>query len=247
MDQAASVPKPAGPDVPGDHKCYRVHAPGPSSINLDVALIDEFLGLSTTATVRKPVDFCNPANKNGEGIPDPEAHLTCYDLKEKNTPGLPTVTVSTQFGEGTVLLGRAKRLCVPTIKTAVDGEPTNVELPLDDLEDTLNHFKCYQRKGKPPKGTGAVVQLDDQFESKRTLVDEDPFFVCNAVDKNGEGINPAPAAQHLACFKTKDESGQPKFPITSVSGENQFNAPLELELDKGRLLCVPANLRVESL
>jgi hypothetical protein len=181
-------------------------------------------------------------SKGGEAVPDPEANLTCYDLSE-DTPALPTVEVSTQFGTHTVALGDANRLCVPTIMTTVDGVPSGVDLPLGDLEGRLNHFKCYQRAKRAKKGPEGLVYLKDQFETKETLVkdfEEGPFLVCNAVHKIGEGIVEGPGiAQHLACFKIMDAEGQRKFAIDTVSVENQF-AMSELDLSKARLLCESA-------
>jgi hypothetical protein len=195
--------------------------------------------------VLQPFEFCNPVDRDGGGIPEPEAHLTCYDLSEQ-TPALPTVVVSTQFGEDTVSLGLTHSLCVPAIKTAVDGVETGVELPLAELQGRLNHFKCYERAKRAPKGTEAVVLLEDQFDPDTpisTEVKEGPFLVCNAVNKNGEDIVNSPAAQHLACFKIKDEAGQRKPSIITVNAEDQFNA-VELDLGAGGLLCVPATVRV---
>jgi hypothetical protein len=236
-DGASSAPKPAGSEVPGDHKCYSVWAKGATSLDQDVALIDEFFGLSTTATVLQPFEFCNPVNKNGEASPDPEAHLTCYDLDE-DTPAVPTVEVSTQFGTHTVALGDANRLCVPT----------GVDLPLGDLEGRLNQFKCYERAKRAKKVPDGVVELTDRFETKSTSVkdlEEGPFLVCNAVHNgNGEGVVEGPGvAQHLACWKIQDADGQRKFSVNSVSLENQFGVS-ELDLSKARLLCEPAIVQV---
>jgi hypothetical protein len=237
-----------GPGAPGDHKCYGIYAKGATSIDLPVALDDgiAFAG-ETNATLLQPVSFCNPVNKNEDGLPDPQAHLTCYDLSE-DTPALPTVTVVTDFGDDIVPLGWAHSLCVPTIKTAVDGDSTGVSNPseaLEALEGTLNNFKCYQRGKRSPKGTRDIVELEDQFDSPAsilTTVKEGPFLVCNAVNMNGEGINnPELTAQHLACFKIQDAAGQRKFSTINVNAENQFNG-VDLDLNKAKLVCVPATV-----
>jgi len=249
VEERALVANDAGEDTAADHKCYGTRAKGATSIDQDVMLFDPFFfpdegGLSTTATVLQPFEFCNPVNKNGDGLPDSEAHLTCYDLSE-DTPALPTVLVgTTAFEEDDIVaLGGANRLCVPTI-------PTGVDLPLGDLQGRLNQFKCYERAKRAPKGTRAVVDLQDQFdpdETMSTTVKEGPFLVCNAVAVGigGAIVEDPGVAQHLACFKIQDEDAQRKFSTISVSAEDQFGFPV-LDLNKSKLLCVPATVVPEA-
>jgi len=63
----------------------------------------------------------------------------------------------------------------------------------------LDHFLCYKAGNawgseKFPK---TEVTLSDQFQS-RTVTLINPSQYCNAVDKNGEGINDPSA--HLTCY-----------------------------------------------
>ena len=46
-----------------------------------MTLSDEF-GSTSTAVV-KPTAFCNPVNKNNEGIKDATVHLVCYKLRAR--------------------------------------------------------------------------------------------------------------------------------------------------------------------
>src|SRR6185503_14848721 len=61
--------------LPANHfKCYRIRTDRFQQRN--VTLVDQFV--TSTATVLRPDRLCNPADKNGEGIDDPTAHLMCY-------------------------------------------------------------------------------------------------------------------------------------------------------------------------
>ncbi|MFQ5677742.1 MAG: LamG domain-containing protein, partial [bacterium] len=97
-----------------DHfKCYRVRG---KSQNISVDLEDQF-GIESEVPVRKPKLFCNPVDKNGEGVFDPSAHLTCYTVRGKKKKG--DVVIDNQFGTQTLHLGRPKLLCVPSEKLKV--------------------------------------------------------------------------------------------------------------------------------
>ena len=77
-----------------DHyKCYRSKQIAPPFTPVSgVTLVDQFE--STTETIRRPDQFCNPVAKDGGGIGiaapinDPTAHLSCY--RTKRAPGTPT-------------------------------------------------------------------------------------------------------------------------------------------------------------
>ena len=60
--------------APLDHfKCYRVsgaRGPAHSQRRTDSS--------AAHVDIKKPLHLCAPANKNGEGIFDPTAHLLCY-------------------------------------------------------------------------------------------------------------------------------------------------------------------------
>ena len=59
------------------HKCYRAQIPEgePRFLNRFVSLADQFETKQTV--VKRPRLFCNPVDKNGEGILDPALTLTC--------------------------------------------------------------------------------------------------------------------------------------------------------------------------
>lgn len=210
-----------------DHfKCYRSSGfarPAPRP----VSLVDQFG--ATSATVTKPIRLCNPADKNGEGIDDATAHLMCYALKE--TGFVPRdVVVTNQFGQQTLNVVKPQQLCLPAIK---NGVPSALD---------IDHFKCYRARGKRGTPTFAprTVTVADQFEI-RTVSVVKPLFVCNPVDKNGEGIG-SPAC-HLTCYRIVDRGTE--FEPRPVNVEDQFTSQdltsLRGECRRSALLCLPSD------
>ena len=65
----------------------------------------------------KPRLFCNPVNKNGEGIDNPSTHLACYGVPLFTTLNRNRfhITPMDQFGELALdLRTRPETFCVPT-------------------------------------------------------------------------------------------------------------------------------------
>ena len=95
-----------------DHfKCYEVAG---DSISIGVGVVDQFQSISSV--LGEPIRLCNPADKNGEGIQDPENHLVCYEL---TPPGdlVGPVPITNQFVVGQDIgVGNAIALCVPSLK-----------------------------------------------------------------------------------------------------------------------------------
>ena len=110
---------------PDHFLCY--DAKGEGSLRLDVDLLDQ-LGFDDSVRVGGAKLFCNPVDKNGEGVIDAQSRLTCYRIwAEKDwrywwLPRKPkeTVAVENQFGPQTLELGNARLLCVPTEQIEVD-------------------------------------------------------------------------------------------------------------------------------
>jgi hypothetical protein len=92
-----------------------------------------------------------------------------------------------------------------------------------------NHFKCYSVDGTRLDTT---VNLADQFGEGATFVRE-PKFLCNPVNKNGEGT-PSPLA-HLVCYQIKVVAQK-----RDVLVNNQFGQA-ELTVRNSEILCVPSN------
>jgi hypothetical protein len=227
------------PAAATDHfQCYDAKtAPGtPNFMPRDVTLADQFW--SRWVTVQKPKALCNPVDKDGEGIHDPTAHLTCYELKEIG--GQPPfqrrdVLVEDQFGRLILSVEKAQTLCVPSEKDHVASELN------------LDHFQCYKAKMVEQPGDDdddddddlpgvfepRVVTLTDQFGSAQVTVVE-PEALCNPVDKNSEGI--LDPETHLTCYKITQgiDAGR------NAAIENQFG-PLTLNVKKAETLCVPSS------
>jgi cysteine-rich repeat protein len=188
-----------------------------------VTLEDQFETKLTT--VMWPDFFCNPVDKNGKGINDSTAHLTCYKIKDARGQARlerQDVEVEDQFGKLTLTVRKTEALCVPSEK---------VEVP---SALNLNHFKCYQ--GREAIGTPKFVRqrldLEDQFGSVTVTVLK-PEALCNPVDKNGAGIT-NPDTQ-MTCYKIVPRGFPPK---PDVNVRNQFEENTLMIVSR-RTLCVP--------
>ncbi len=221
-------------------KCYKLDKKG-SSKDFDpvqVTLQDQFDAEPVLTKVKKPTSFCNPVNKNGEGIIDETLHMTCYDIDavDKQSASVKrTVFVDNQFGNAQQLnLLDSNQLCLPSEKDNV----------VADLE-RMDHFKCYKidrEKGKNAPtfpGFPIVVTLEDQFDTEGPVdyVVEKPTGFCNPVDKNGEGVIEPEGV--LACYKVKLEEKAP-FELVTVESDNQLFSDQVLRLTEPNSLCVPS-------
>ena len=97
--------------------CYNIDPHGGFE-ERTVELKDQFAGYK--AVVIRPVSLCNPVDKNGEGIRDPEYHLVCYEIKADpagEAPRAVDVMTSNQFTEqGMTAVVPPRSLCVPSKK-----------------------------------------------------------------------------------------------------------------------------------
>jgi len=113
-------------DVTIDHfACYDAQG---TSIRRGVTLLDQFHPAAITRQVAEPFLFCNPADKNGEGIINVDDHLACYRTNPTGTP-IGQVPILNQFspaGGGQTLINVAAdvALCVPSKK-----EINHIEVP----------------------------------------------------------------------------------------------------------------------
>ena len=203
-----------------------------------VTLADQFDdgGPARVFKVKKVERLGNPADKNGEGINDPDTHYVSYKIKrgkgELKHVKLTGIRVINQFGEIILDSDKPDRLLVPSAK--------DLENPVEPLEPGADHFKCY--KVKVTKGTPKFekreVLVVDQFNQPALLKVKKPERLCNPVDKDGEGIGNADG--HLLCYKVKRAKGEPKFEkIQGIHVNNQFG-PLQLDAKKEKELCLPS-------
>ena len=139
-DQTVTVLKPLQLCVPSekdgvpsalgiDHfRCYKARIrPGtPSFDEREVTLVDQFENKRERVT--GCFRFCTPVDKNGEGIPDPAAHLTCYRLTDvSGQPPSPRrdVTVHNQFGDAGLRVRSIAQLCAPSLEIPIPTTTTS--------------------------------------------------------------------------------------------------------------------------
>ncbi len=152
------------------------------------------------------------------------------------TPILPTSTAETPTPVVTptrtatvtaspTLTATATRTTTPTVTPTPGGA-------------VVDHYKCY--KATKVAGSSAFVEqsveLADDHETKLTRVIKTTEF-CNAVDKDGQGIQDPNA--HLQCYQIKDAPGQTRFASTTETVDNELGSAQQLTLKKAKRLCVP--------
>lgn len=206
-----------------DHfKCYV--AEGDDHLDISIDLEDQFDHGPVRTEVEEPEIFCNPVDKNGEGIFDDTAHLTGYELDDDDDDEFEsrTITISNQFGDNqTLVIEEPKLLLVPSEK---DGVASVLN---------LDYYKCYEVEDGNDPGISPVSLLD-QFGLELVAVEEPELF-CNPADKNGEGILDDTA--HLTCYEIEAEDADQGVSVINQLPDNQW-----LELEEAELLCVPSEL-----
>jgi hypothetical protein len=121
------APDPESHDV--DHfKCYRIKVDkvaGPAFPRGIVTPVYDLFDSTGTrqVPVKKPFELCNPVDKNGEGIKDPDRRLLCY--KVKPVTDQKKALVVNQFGIEELDLRREKLLCVPASPSGAFLEVTS--------------------------------------------------------------------------------------------------------------------------
>ena len=86
---------------------------------VQVSVTDQFTAPPKLFDVRKPKHFCNPVDKNGEGVKNADARLVCYQVK--GAKGQPrhvrrTVFVNNQFAPAPMTTIKESELCLPAVK-----------------------------------------------------------------------------------------------------------------------------------
>lgn len=77
--------------------------------------------------MKKPLRLCVAADKNGEGIVDPAAHLMCYQIRQSSgtrfvDPG--PFFIADQFGDDMIQVTGPRELCVPSLLNPTGASPT---------------------------------------------------------------------------------------------------------------------------
>lgn len=229
-----------------------------------VTLTDQFE--SRVYDVKKPLTLCPPADKNGEGIADAEAHLRAYQLKlAKLTPRQPKhvkqtrIAVANQFHPAPNPLSvdtvKADRMLVPTAK-CIDAPAESCPSPVPALDPVLHaagHYTCYTVRTTPgtPKFTPILaVPVEEQFTNAPKLYDiKKPTRLCAAVlDKEhppGTHTLANNPDVHLMCYRAQLTRTKPRqtksVPVEGVLVNNQLG-PEALETGKVDEICVPSTI-----
>ena len=100
--------------APIDHyKCYRVK--GARTRVSGMTVETQFEGGPVTVAIKRPLDFCTPADENDEGIVDPNRYLMCYQVRA--VPQAPrTVSTNNPFEQKTFDIFGIRELCVPAFR-----------------------------------------------------------------------------------------------------------------------------------
>jgi hypothetical protein len=209
-----------------DHfKCYNVRNGTPVGDFVDVA--DQF-GYYSFVQVLEADWFCNPVDKNGEGMTNPDNHLTVYNITGV-TWGWWNVTVDNQFGWRELTVYGPVALAAPTWKTYpnLHGPP-----------QYLDHYLLYEVVIGLP--VGEHVNLDDEFPgvAENVPVNMPRYFANPVLYKYHDG-NETGAWDPEAHLVFYDISFNPEW-FERVEIYNQFVDYESLNLTHSRLLAVPS-------
>jgi hypothetical protein len=190
-------------------------------------LADMFETKSTS--IIKPVAVCAAADKNGEGVVDPTAHLACYRIKD--TAGQAklaqqNVSVGNQFG------GETQTITKPATSVRTDhAQWRSVDAPARPLQvlpfadgSRLDALRTQNRDARR-----RVRPEDHERDQAEPAVRR---------RRRGRRRHPRRGAA-LACYRIKDASGQPKLSPIDVGIDDEFGARNDTLL-KPSMLCVPS-------
>jgi len=205
-----------------------------------VTLSDQFQ--ERTTTLLKPMHYCNPVDKNGEGISNPAWHLTCYKA-QKAVKIKPQVLTVDQFGRQALSVQKqTTRVCVPTEEfeypapapTATPtGTPMPTPTPTPAPPDDFDFYKAKTTPGTTKFDRREVNLVDQWINEDVTLTKPTRLGVPTSVDGGGIGD---PNSQ-LTCYQVKKAS---KLKKRNVSIGNEFGEFM-LTVKQPNMLCVPSN------
>jgi hypothetical protein len=218
-------------DILDHFKCYKLRAgSGFSRPQMDVS--DQFESKNTQ--LMRASRFCNPVDKNGEGIIDSTAHIMCYQARD--VPGQDRfdrkrVQITNQFGSQELNVVKTEAVCLPATKNLVAAQTA------------VSPFKCYQvtQQAGAHAFPKTDVTLTDQFETKTHTIIR-PFLLCNPADV--DDLPEQNPSCHLVCYKFKEVFGQANFVPEDVTIEDEINSgtvtALSAVCSRAALLCVPS-------
>ena len=208
----------------------------------------ELHGEERIVDLSKIEQFCDAVDKDGEGIIDDTAHLTCYKVKPSSKIK-PQVISTDQFGDLDLDVQRGRtQLCVPSLATVI-GEPAG--MPADALNGEpapmgppLEHFELYKAKRTPktPQFERREVDLVDPFlDFDETVKVNRPRRLGVPTDKDGGGIDND--LTHLTCYAVQ----APRFEWRDIEVTNEYHPDgYRLRVRRPKMLCVPSYKLVVS-
>jgi hypothetical protein len=213
--------------LPVDHyACYPAQLTGGKLPN--VTAKNQFG--SGSVQVGAPSSVCAPADKDGSGIIDKAAHLTCYAVTHaQGWTGSRRVQITNQFGTQVmaVVLSPPQTLCLPSSKSVTPGVAPG------PVPKNLDHYMCFLVD--PGQFTPRTDKVSDQFGSSSDSVVV-AKSLCLPTSKNGSAL--VHSAVHLLCYLVKSPSHG-----KTVSVANQFGV-LTGSLGQRSRLCVPSLKKV---
>jgi RHS repeat-associated protein len=195
----------------------------PFARGMQVTLADSFeTGLFD---VQKPVILCNPADKNDEGVLDPDTHLMGYQIK------------------------LAKGQCAAGASRNAGGGCKKEE----DCGGTANVTALCRLQ--TPHVARTAIQVENQFHPARgpLLVDTvkpDRLLVPGAKSLTQPIDPPDPEAHevdHFTCYQVKPSRGAKFQTVRGVAIVDQFDQSRVVDLDKPTRLCLAADKNGEGL
>jgi hypothetical protein len=197
-----------------------------------VTLTDVF-GTRTTE-VRRAIDLCAPADKNGE---DPNApgnanYLAAYQLKNGPFAPISGQLVTNQFGSITLDIRQQRSLLVPS-RFSDSGPPSS------SPDGTLSHFTCYDVRvtNRTPRFAPRTVSVQTGIDDLDVLVRK-PTQLCVPANKNGEAPGAPSLPESLLCYQTKVRASALSLPAFIA---NQFGQQTNTLRQRGDF-CVPSEL-----
>jgi hypothetical protein len=198
-----------------------------------VTLSDQFQ--DRTTTLLKPMHYCNAVNKNGEGIDNPESHLTCYKV-HRAVKIKPQVLTADQFGRQALSVQKqTTRLCVPTEQFEDPEEEAMAGsngIPMPAGPDDFDFYKAKTTPGTAKFEKREVNVVDQWINEDVTLTKPTRLGVPTSVDDGGI----ADPSSQLTCYQVKKVS---KFKKRDVAIGNEFGE-FVLTVKKPNMLCVPS-------
>lgn len=187
-----------------------------------------------TAEVRRAIDMCAPADKNGEdpGAPGDANYLAAYQLRSGPFAPVTRQTVTNQFGSILLDVRAPRTLLVPS-SLSDSGPPS-----LPD-ESILSHFTCYDVRvtNRTPRFAPRTVAVQTSFDDLDVLVRK-PTRLCVPVNKDGEAPGAPGLPESLLCYQTKVRAGAFSLPAFFANQFGQQTNTLQQRND----FCVPSEL-----